>query len=150
MIWRYINDWMILKKKNDWTPTGRFVYIFQTLILSWMAVKLDTISLMIGHAPDAAMLAWLSGQVEVGFSYIREFYIGKCLFTSQMEVRRNTSQIIMENIIQVTTVVACTYRQSQFCIELSCSSALSKRFPDFHWVNGSLNFEWPLPSHETG
>ena len=41
-----------------------------------MAVKLETISLMIGHAPDAAMLAWLSGQVEVGFSYIREFYIG--------------------------------------------------------------------------
>ena len=97
---------------------------------------------MVGHAPDAAMLAWLSGQVEVGFSYIREFYIGKCLFTSKMEVRRNPSQIIMENIIQVTTVVACTYRQNQFCIELSCSSALSKCFPDVHWVNGSsLDFE---------
>ena len=37
---------------------------------------------MIGHAPDAAMLAWLSGQVEVGFSYIGEFYIGKCLVMS--------------------------------------------------------------------
>ena len=45
---------------------------------------------------------------------------------------------------------SCTYHQSQFWIELSCSSALSKSFLDFHCANGSLNFEWPLPSHETG
>ena len=54
-------------KNDDQTPTGRFVYIFQTLILSQMAVELETISSMIGHPPDAVMLAWLSGQVEVGF-----------------------------------------------------------------------------------
>ena len=55
--------------------------------------------------------------------------------------------------ISLRSLVTCTYHQSQFWIELSCSycsSALSKCFPDFHWVNGSLNFEWPLPSHETG
>ena len=76
---------------------------------------------MIGHLPDAAMLAWLSGQVEVGFSSGNVCLLRK---------RRNTSQTTMENIIEVTSslIVACTYRQSQFCIELSCSSALSTSF----------------------
>ena len=60
---------------------------------------------MIGHPPDAAMLAWLFGQVEVGFSSGNVCLLRK---------RRNTSQIIMENIIEVTSslIVACTYHQS--------------------------------------
>ena len=37
----------------------------------------------------------------------------------------------------VLVYLTCTHHQSQFWIELSCSSALSI-------------FQWPLPSHETG
>ena len=70
---------------------------------------------MIGHPPDAAMLAWLFGQVEVGFSSGNVCLLRK---------RRNTSQIIMENIIEVTSSLYISPKPRR--IELSCSSALQK------------------------
>ena len=101
---------------------------------------------MIGHPADAAMLAWLFGQVEVGFMLHRKVLYREmsgyvCLLRRS---RPGATQVRQQWRISLRSLVvdsSCTYHQSQFWIELSCSSALSKSFLDFHCANGSLNFE---------
>ena len=139
MIWRYINDWMFLKNEDwldsDWNGHMTWTY------LNYLQSHCQMQRCWPGYL---GRLRWDSATSE-------SFISGNVWLLRRS--RPGATQVRQQWRISLRSLVvdsSCTYHQSQFWIELSCSSALSKSVLDFHCANGSLNFEWPLPSHETG